>query len=46
MIRSFFAEFEYGRSAGGDDGFLLLVPTGKNKAIVNSIQAAYAALKH
>jgi len=46
MIRSFFTEFEYGRSAGGDDGFLLLVPTDKNKAIVNSIQAAYAALKH
>jgi hypothetical protein len=38
MIRYFFTEFDYGMSAGGEDGFLLLVPTEKNKAIINSIQ--------
>ncbi len=45
MVRSFFTEFDYGRSAGGKDGFLFLPPTEKNKAIINSIQDGYARLQ-
>jgi hypothetical protein len=45
MLRSFFTEFDYGRSAGGEDGFLLLPPTEKNKAIISSIQDGDAAMK-
>ncbi len=45
MVRSFFAEFDYGRSAGGEDGFLLLPSTERNKAIINSIQDGDAGLK-
>jgi hypothetical protein len=45
MVRSFFTEFDYGRSAGGKDGFLLLVPTERNKAIINSFQNGDVAMK-
>ena len=45
MVRSFFTEFDYGRSAGGEDGFLLLPPTDNNKATINSIQDGDAALE-
>ncbi len=45
MVRSFFTEFDYGKLAGSEDGFRLLLPTEKNKAIVSSIQDGYAALK-
>ena len=45
MVQSFFPALDYGRSAGGDDGFRLLLPTEKNKAIVSSIQDGYARLQ-
>ena len=45
MVRSFFPALDYGRSVGGDDGFRLLLPTEKNKALVSSIQDGYARLQ-
>ena len=45
IVRSFFTEFDYGRSAGDEDGFLFLPPTEKNKAIINSIHDPDAALQ-
>lgn len=38
MVQSFFKEFDYGRSIGAEDGFILLRPTEKNKAIIISLQ--------
>jgi hypothetical protein len=32
----FFSQFEMGQSVGGDDGFVLLVPSNRNKEILNS----------
>lgn len=45
MVRSFFTEFDYGRSVGGEDGFVFLPPTEKNRAIIDTLQIADAAAK-
>jgi hypothetical protein len=44
MIRSYFTRFDYGRSAGDEDGFLLLLPTDKNKSIIDSFRNGDATL--
>jgi hypothetical protein len=44
MIRSSFTRFDYGRSAGDEDGFLLLLPTDKNKTIIDSFRHGDATL--
>jgi hypothetical protein len=40
MVYSCFSDFDYGKSAGGPDGFVLLLPTTKNAAIVGALQDA------
>ncbi len=45
MVQSFFTEFDYGRSVGGEDGFLILLPTEKNKAIIISFQSGDAGVR-
>jgi hypothetical protein len=34
----FFTQFEVGQSVGGDDGFVLLLPSDKNKAMLDNIR--------
>lgn len=38
-LDALFPQFDFGPSAGGNDGFLLLLPTQKNLAIIDSLQA-------
>ena len=35
-LYKFFSQFEMGQSVGGDDGFVLLIPSDRNKEILNS----------
>ena len=37
IVYQFFSPFDFGTASGGSDGFLLLLPTGKNRTIVNSL---------
>jgi hypothetical protein len=37
-LPALFSQFDFGPSAGGDDGFLLLLPTQKDLAIIGSLQ--------
>lgn len=36
-LPGFFSRFDYGQSVGGDDGFLLLEPTDRNKQIMKDL---------
>jgi len=38
-LHALFSQFDFGPRGGGSDGFLLLLPTQKNLAIVDSIQS-------
>jgi hypothetical protein len=38
-LHALFPRFDYGQSAGGSDGFLLLLPTQRNLAVIDSLQA-------
>ncbi len=38
-LHTLFPQFDYGESAGGGDGFLLLLPTQRSLAIIDSLQS-------
>jgi len=38
IVHDFFSPFDFGTASGGSDGFLLLLPTDKNRAIVTSLR--------
>jgi hypothetical protein len=38
-LYKFFSQFQVAQAVGGDDGFVLLVPSDKNKEILNSVSA-------
>jgi hypothetical protein len=43
-VRSSFTQFDYGRNAGDEDGFSLLLPTEKNKGLIDSFRNGDPAL--